>query len=199
MTNHFTSGGGEQNIAQGDHAIGKQVNNYGISPEVFAGYVSKLAVTESALASFFKILEEQQVAPGDLDSKLREIAAQHKELLARVGDNQAAKQAIDAGDYAKAEELLEDIARHHSLAAAEAHADNARLQRVQLRYAKAAAYWQKAAVLLPEESQKERSRYLNKAAYDLDRIGRYKEALPLYEQSLAIWQEIGDRAGKAPR
>ncbi|WP_417908752.1 tetratricopeptide repeat protein [Candidatus Electronema sp. PJ] len=196
MTNHFTSSGGTQPIGQGDHAIGQQNNYYDtISPAVFAEYVSKLAVTESALASFFRILEQEKVPAGDLDSKLREIAGQYKELLARVGGNQAAKQAIDAGDYAKAEALLEDAANQHSLAAAKAHADNARLQRVQLRYAKAAAYWQKAAALLPEDKQKERAEHLSNAGYDLHRIAKYKEALSLWEQSLVIRQEIGDKAG----
>ena len=132
--------------------------------------------------------------PGDLDAKLREIAAQYKELLARAGGNQAAKQAIEAGDYAKAEALLEDVANQHSLAAAEAHADNARLQRIQLRYAKAAAYWQKAAALLPEDKKKERAFYLGEAGSDLYHIAKYSEALPLFEQSLAIDRELGDKA-----
>jgi hypothetical protein len=47
--------GGGQNVGQGDHAIGQQ------------------------------ILEQAQVPPGDLDSKLREIACQHKELLGPRG------------------------------------------------------------------------------------------------------------------
>jgi tetratricopeptide (TPR) repeat protein len=215
MTNQFDSKGGEQNVGQGDHAIGQQNSlstagnespaivaggnvavNYGIPPALFAEYAGKLAVTESALASFFKIMEEQQVPPGDLDSKLREIAANYKELLARVGDDQAAKQAIERGDYAKAEQLLEDVANQHSLAAAEAHADLAKLQEVQLRYAKAAAYWQKAAAMLSEDQKKERSLYLHNAAFDFDRVSRYAEALPLYEQSLAIRREIGNRAGE---
>ncbi|WP_417915423.1 tetratricopeptide repeat protein [Candidatus Electronema sp. JM] len=217
MSSHFDSKGGGQNIAQGENAIGRQenvtqevrgdgcifsgtgdvtVNKYGVPYEAYGELAGKHAVTESALASFFKIMEEQQVPLNDLDSKLREIATDYKALLARVGDDQAAKQAIEAGDYAKAEGLLEDIARHHSLAAAKAYADNAKLQEVQLRYAKAAAYWQKAAALLPEESKKERSLYLHSAAYDLDRIAKYKEALPLYEQSLVIDQELGDRQGE---
>ena len=211
--NQFDSSGeGEQNVAQGDHAIGKQVNVTqpvsghgnissgtgnvtvnGIPPALFAEYAGKLAVTDSALASFFKILEEQQVPLHDLDSKLREIAGQYKELLARVGDDQAAKQAIEAGDYAKAEKLLDDVANQHSLAAAKAHADNARLQRMQYRHAKAAAYWQKAAALLPEEEKKDRAEYLGEAGYDLHQLARSTEAQPLYEQSLAISQEIGDR------
>ena len=35
------------------------------------------------------------------------------------------------------------------------------------------------------------------AGYDLDRITRYSEALPLYEQSLAIYRETGDRPQEA--
>jgi hypothetical protein len=51
------------------------------SPDVLAD-VRKLAVTDAALASFFKILKQEQVPRGDLDSKLREIAFRHKELAA---------------------------------------------------------------------------------------------------------------------
>ena len=61
MDNHFDSKGGEQNTGIGKGSIGQQ-NNYGpIPPALFAEYAGKLAVTDSALASFFKILEEQQV------------------------------------------------------------------------------------------------------------------------------------------
>ncbi|MGX9726180.1 MAG: tetratricopeptide repeat protein [Candidatus Electronema sp. VV] len=216
MDNQFDSKGGGQNIAQGDHAVGKQVNvtqsvsghgcifsgtgnvsvSYGISPALFAEYAGKLAVTDSALVSFFKILEEQQVPHSDLDSKLREIAGQYKELLARVGDDQAAKQAIEAGDYAKAEELLEEAAKQHSISAAETYAELARLQSIQLRYAKAAAYWQKAAALLPEDEKKDRAEYLGEAGYNLHRIAKHKEALPLWEQSLSLYREISDKAGE---
>ncbi len=166
----FTSGNQSPAIGAGrDVAV-----NYGIPPALFAEYAGKLAVTEAALASFFKILEEQQVPLDDLDSKLREIAAQHKELLARLETVQSAdpevqrlkaeaRQAIDTGEYTKAEQLLEAVARQYSLAAAETYAELARLQRIQLRYAKAAEYWQKAAALLPEESKKKRSLYLHKA------------------------------------
>ena len=224
MTDQFhNSGPGEQNVAQGDGSIGKQVNNYygGISPEIFAEYAGKLAVTESALASFFKILEEQQVPLGDLDSKLREIAGQHKELLTRLETVQSqdqevrrlkdeARQAIEAGKYAEAEELLnqaeardvqaieelEQAARQRRISAAASCEDNAMLQRIQFRHAKAAEYWQKATDLLPEDEKMYRGYYLLAAGYDLYRISRYKEALPLYEQSLSIRQEIGDKAGE---
>ncbi len=237
MDNQFESKGGGQNVGQGDHAIGKRVNVTqkvrgdgnifsgtgnvtvnGIPPALFAEYAGKLAVTDSALASFFKILEEQQVPRSDLDSKLREIAATHKELLLRMETVQStdpqvvrlkdeARQAIEAGDYAKAEDLLnqaeardvqaieqlEDAARQRRVSAADTNVTQALAQRIQLRYAKAAAYWQKAAALLPEESKKDRAKYLGEAGNDLHRIAKYKEALPLYEQSLRIRQEIGDK------
>jgi tetratricopeptide (TPR) repeat protein len=77
-----------------------------------------------------------------------------------------------------------------------AHADNARLQRIQYRHAKAAAYWQKAAALLPEESKQERALYLHEAGYDLHRITKYTEALLLWKQSLAIFRELGYKAGE---
>jgi tetratricopeptide (TPR) repeat protein len=248
LGSHFNSKDGEQNIAQGDHAIGQQVNTqqasgdesilsgtgnvavnyYSIPPAVFAEYAGKLAVTDAALASFFKIMEEQQVPPDDLGSKLREIAGQHKELMVRLETVQSedpqvqrlkeeAGQAIEAADYAKAEELLnqaeardmqaieqleeaikqqQDAARQRRISAAASCEDNAKLQRIQLRYAKAAEYWQKAAALLPENKKKERSLYLHEAGDDLHRIARYSEALSLFEQSLAIDYELGDKAGE---
>lgn len=117
MDNHFENKGGEQNIAQGKNPIGKQVNNYGIPPELFAQYVSELGVTDSALASFFRILEEQQVARGELDARLREIAMRHVELLQRFEAVQSddpevqylkeqAGDAIENGAYDQADMLL---------------------------------------------------------------------------------------------
>ena len=182
-------GGGDQNIAQGDHAIGKQVNNYyGISEERADELKDQLSITDLALRNFFKILEEQQIPRDDLDAKLREIAATHKELLARLATvqsedpkvqrlKQEAGQAIEAGEYGKAEDLLsqaealdlkaieemEKTAKQRRISAAATNAEQAELQRVQLRYAKAAEYWQKAAALLPEGEKKGRAYYLNEA------------------------------------
>jgi tetratricopeptide (TPR) repeat protein len=183
---------GSGNIVVG----GNLTINHEVSPELLAKYAKELGATEQVIRGFLSTLLEHDVPREQWDSKLREIAAQHKELLARVGNDQAAKQAIEAGDYAKAEELLEDAARRHTLAAAEANADNARLQRVQLRYAKAAVYWQKAAALLPEDKKKARAEYLNAAGYDLERIASYSEALLLDEQCLSICREIGDKEGE---
>lgn len=228
VSNKFNCNGGEQNIAQGDHAIGKQINNYGVSPELFAQYVSELGVTDSALASFFKILEEQQVARGDLDSKLREIAFRHKELLLRFEAVQSddpevrslkvqAKDAIEDGRFAEAENLLaqarerdrEAVSRmkasiaeqqaaleKRQLSEAASCAEQADLQRLQYRYDKSAQYYQEAATVLPEGRKAKRADYLSAAGYNLKQITRYSEALSLYEQSLSISREIGDRKGE---
>ncbi len=86
MSNEFNCKDGQQNIAQGDNAIGKQENVTqevsgdsnifsgtgnvtvnGIPPALFAEYAGKLAVTESTLRN---VLKKQQVPLSDLDSKL---------------------------------------------------------------------------------------------------------------------------------
>jgi hypothetical protein len=157
-------------------------NSYGVPYEEYRKLADQLDVTAVALASFFKIMEKAEVPHADLESKLWEIAAPHKELLARLDSvksedpqvvkmKQEAKQAVEAGDYAEAEDLLnqaeaidlkaveqvEKTAKQRRISAAETNFDQAKLQRIQLRYEKAAAYWQKAAALLPEESKKERA------------------------------------------
>ncbi len=186
-------------IASGNVTVQK-----GVPPELFAQKVTELALNEATVNSFFITLLEQKVPRDQWDNKLRKIAGHYKELLVRLETvqsadpevvrlKQEARQAVEAGDYAKAEELLENVAKQYSISAARTYVELAKLQEVQLRYAKAAKYWQKASALLPKESKKERAYYLNTAGYDLDRISRYNDALPLYEQSLSISQEIGDR------
>jgi tetratricopeptide (TPR) repeat protein len=196
-------------------------NNYGISPEVFADYAGKLAVTEAALASFLRIAQKLEISQDSLkfcstdpkidwEGVLHEMAAMHKELLLRLETVQSAtsqeawlkkeaRQAVNAGDYIKAEVLLEyavkESVKERSSSAAMICTELVLLQRVQLNYDKAAEYWQKAATLTPEDQKKERSLYLHNAGTDLLRVSP-RQAMSLYEQSLAIRQEIGDRAGE---
>ena len=217
----FASGGGAMNSAQ-DHAVANQYNTYnGVSPELFAEYVKKLALTEEIVQRFFTILEQRQTPRDEWDRKLQEIAAQYKELLQRLEFVQSedprvlelkaqARQAIEAGRFDEAEtrlkqaeardlraiEQLEAAAQKRRISAAETNADNARLQRLQLRYAHAADYWRQAAKLLPEGEKQKRAFYLIAAGNDFDRIARYADALLLFEQSLAIYQEIGDQEGE---
>jgi tetratricopeptide (TPR) repeat protein len=175
MDNQFESKGKDQNIGQGDGAIGKQVNNYGISSEVFAQYVKELGATEQIVRGFFATLLEQEVPRDQWDSKLREIAGQYKELLLRLETVQSedlqmvklkkqAKQAIEAVDYAKAEALLnqaeerdmqlieelERAVRQRRISTAASYADNARLQRAKGDLAKAEQYINRAVELAEE-------------------------------------------------
>jgi hypothetical protein len=102
---------------QGDVTI-----TYGISEEEYGRLREKLAVTDAALKSFFKILEEQQVPPEDLDSKLRGFANTYKNW--RKGINtltsnnptivtlkQEASKALEAGDFARAENKTAQIVK----------------------------------------------------------------------------------------
>ncbi len=189
--------------------------------ETFNEVVKELGITDSALSSFYKILEEQQVPRNDWDNKLRELAKHYKELLSRIDSVQAAdpqvakleveaKQAIEAGDYANAEHLLNHIeeklheqvgklteqVQQRRISAAATTADQARLQEVQFSYEKAAMYWQKAATLMPEERKKERADYLNNAGYNFQRIANYIKAQLMFEQSLAVRQH-SDKIGRS--
>jgi hypothetical protein len=58
------------------------INFQGISEEKYQRLTEELGVTRSALKSFFKILEQQQVPPEDLDHTLRQIATSYKAKLA---------------------------------------------------------------------------------------------------------------------
>ena len=91
----------------------------GISEERHERLAEELGVTRSALRSFFKILEQQQVPPEDLDHTLRQIATSYKDLHAKLqrftSDDpavmalkQQARDALEAGEFARAEALLNE-------------------------------------------------------------------------------------------
>jgi ATP-dependent exoDNAse (exonuclease V) alpha subunit len=102
---------------------------HGVPPKDFQRVSAKLGITEAALASFFKILEEQKVAPEDLDSTLRDFAKRYKQLeedLKRYTSDdpevaalrEQARAALEAGEFDRAEQLLNE-ASAKDLAAAE--------------------------------------------------------------------------------
>jgi tetratricopeptide (TPR) repeat protein len=260
MGDNFDSNGGEQNIAQGDHSIGKQVNNHGPvisttgnqAPAVNAqGNVAitygvpfekyeqvrdecerlkvEYGIKDAAFVSFFKILEQESIPCAEWGAKLPEIAFRHKELLLRFESvtsddpqvqalKEQAGQAIDNGDYDRADALLDQIDERHNNAIHQLHklqaettarlekeqlgkaenlASRARLQRLQYRYEKSAQYYQEAAAALPEGRKTERANCLGAAGEDIWRIARYAEALSLFEQSLSLFREIGERKQEA--
>lgn len=129
-------------------------------------------MTHGALRDFFKILEEKQVAPEDLDHRLREIAKHYKELQQQLqllsSDDPAieelrrqARAALEAVKFEEAEALLnqacdrdleaakqlEEVAQKRFLSAAASKAANGDLKYTQLAYAEAASYFRQAAEL----------------------------------------------------
>jgi tetratricopeptide (TPR) repeat protein len=80
------------------------------------------------------------------------------------------------------------------------------LEEVRLRYIEAAERYRKAAELLPPNNGAKRAEYLRRAASALEFIGSndrqeraaaLAEARSLYEQSLTLYQEMGDKEGQA--
>jgi tetratricopeptide (TPR) repeat protein len=169
---------------------------YGISEEKFQSLAEELGVTRLALKSFFNILEQQQGPLENLDSTLRDIAKRYKALqgqLQALSSNdpeaaalkQAASKALDAGDFAQAEQLLneasqKDLERAQRLqgtiqhlqeekaksllSAAAFKAENGALQATQLRYVEAAIYYRQAVELvetIPIGSEATLATYLN--------------------------------------
>ena len=103
-------------------------------PELLESYerlAQRFGVTRMAVTTFFRVLGERNVAVEDLDAKLREIAARHLTLLKQVEtlpgeDPQVASlkkeavAAIGAGDYARAQALLEQASDADLVAARKA-------------------------------------------------------------------------------
>ncbi len=159
-----------------------------IPPDLLEKYEQlgqRFGVTDMAVATFFRIMGERKVPTEDLDAKLREVAARHLTLLKQVeivpgADPQldalkkSAVAAIGAGDYARAQALLEqafdadlvaarkalDTANQRYVTAAQTKADLGQLKLSQLQYEAAAREFQTAADLVPASEPLIRARYL---------------------------------------
>ena len=189
----------------------------------------KDSISDAAIASFLRILNQENIPCAEWGAKLPEIAFRYKELLLRfeavTSDDpqvqalkEQAKQAIENGDYDRADALLNQAKERdraavatlkaslaeqqaalekRQLSEAQSCVEQAELQRLQYRYEKAAQYWQEAAAALPEGHKAERANYLGAAGQDCYHIAYYAKTLLLLEQSLSISREIGDRKGEA--
>ncbi|HUI96131.1 MAG TPA: tetratricopeptide repeat protein [Xanthobacteraceae bacterium] len=185
-----------------------------VPPELLDRYEAlsqKFGVTDAAVANFLRILGENKVATGDLDAKLREIAAQHLTLLkqtaAQAGDDpqvaalkKDAVAAIGAGDYTRAETQLQqvfdadlvaakkalDAANQRYLTAAKTKADLGRLARAQLHYAAAAQAYQAAADLVPASAPLIRAEYLDALGIVAAEAGNYPLARTALGEALGI-------------
>jgi len=198
---------------------------YGISEEKFESLVSELGVTRVALKSFFNILEQQQVPLENLDSTLRDIAKRYKDLQGQLqaltSDDPAAEAlkqsasiALDTGDFAQAERLLneanqKDLERVQRLQGTIQHLQEERtksllsaaastaalgaLKETQLRYAEAATYYHQAVGLvesIPKGPEAILAIHLNDWAGALWRAGDYSIAEPPLERALAIREQV---------
>jgi len=205
-------------VNRGDNNVTIITRTTGISEEMYDRLSEKYHVTKSALKSFFKILEKEQVSSEDLDSTLREIAKRYKELLAKVdtlkSDDESvkslilqAKQALRNGEFDTAERLfneasdLDIVAMKQARAEleqmqkiinkrAESKAANGELKLAQLTYQAEGEYYQKAAELLPEGNEETLALYLNNAGTAFYEAGLYNKAKPLYERSLSIKEKV---------
>ena len=183
-----------------------------------------LGVTDTALANFFRILGENKVPTEDLDAKLREVATRHLTLLKQAeastdDDPQVAAikkeavAAIGAGDYGRAEGLLQrafnadlaaasraqdavsraqETANKRFLTAAKTRADIAELNLTQLRYAAAAQDFQAAANLVPSGEPLVRSAYLASLGSAARSAGNYPLAGTALAEALSIREKMLD-------
>ena len=190
----------------------------GIPAEQFQRLSAELGVTQAALTSFFKILEQQHIPPEDLDAKLREIATHYQALLERVRTlsaddpaiaqlRDAAEQAIQEGHFDRAEQLLNEasardlaaaqelqgIMAQRLLAAAEAKATNGVLKMTQLAYAEAAHYYRQATEFmqqLPTGNEEHLARFLNGWGVVSYYAGDYRGAERPLKQALALREQV---------
>ena len=209
--------GGTAIIQTGPNSTAQHIENYygGITDKRFQTLAEELGVTKAALTSFFQILEQKQVPLTDLDSTLRAIAQRYQELQAKLtgfnSEDEAveaikrqAKEALDRGDFDRAEALLnhasaKDVsaaktmqanASKRLLRAAAAKAEAGDVKNTQLAYLAAAAYYRQAAQLVPPGEDVALAGYLTRQGNALYMAGRYPEARPILERALALRKQV---------
>jgi len=180
-----------------------------IVPTTDAQTAKELGVTEAALRNFFKILQESHVGADELDAKLREIAAQHKDLLERIAtipdvDERAntlrdeAEAAITEGRYDDADDILHDAESQdlqaiaeledqlHSRKMAVAASAYARgdLAISRFKYQNAANHFLRAAEHTPQSEPRTQIEALNMAGWALYEAAEFQRAEPAYAQAL---------------
>ena len=181
-------------------------------------------ITEAALNQFFTVLGREKTPPDKLDHELRDIAKNYLDLKTKIAALlsedpegtailQQASQAVEAVDFSLAERLfneasqrdeqaaqhLQEVATARLTSAAAAQAANGDLQRVQLNFVNAQAYYRKALELLPSSDKKHWGEYLNSLGNSLREAGiRTKgsdiqkflgEAVTAYRAALTVYTQ----------
>jgi tetratricopeptide (TPR) repeat protein len=183
---------------------------------------AEIQVRKPAVENFLRILGEKQVPIEALSSKLAEIAQRHLELLDRWSVleeeddpairqcTDAAKAAIDAGDYDRADTLLAEAeemdlvaarqareleeqakqaADRRFLSAAAKRAGRGELSLARLDYLGAARHFKAAAEMVPAGEELVLADYLMWESSALGDAGKYWNAEKSVERSLGIWEK----------
>ena len=166
-----------------------------ISPETITQLKAQ-GITEAALNQFFTVMGREKTPPDKLDHELRDIAKNYLDLKTKIAALlsedpegtaliQQARQAVEAVNFPLAERLfneasqrdeqaaqnLQQVATTRLTSAAAAQAANGDLQRVQLNFVKAQAYYRNALQLLPPSNKKHRGKYLISLGNSLQEAG----------------------------
>ena len=153
-------------------------------------------ITEAALNQFLNDLGRKKIPPEALDHELRDIANNYLDLKTKMATLssegpevtaliQQARQAVEAVNFPLAERLfneasqrdeqaaqhLQQVATARLTSAAAAQAANGDLQRVQLNFVNAQAYYRKALELLPPSDREHRGPYLVLLGMSLQEAG----------------------------
>jgi tetratricopeptide (TPR) repeat protein len=182
----------------------------------------ELGVSKAALASFYKILNAQNIPPRNHAQTLRKITRTYlnnlKELASLPAEDAAvqvllseAGQVLSQGEFNQAEALInqaktQDLvaaqelpatANKRFLSAAESAAQNGRLKLAQLKYLEAADYFQEAAKIVPVRFAGKTADYLTAAGSALYEAGQYPEAESVYQRGLVIREKrLGENHAK---
>lgn len=200
-----------QNIQGVQSGNNNTQNNYFTDTKRIEELSRQLGVTEPAIESFLKEFEYENVPPGELDNKLRTIAARHKELEKRVAQleskdpavvalQQKAREAIHGLRYELAEALLDqaaelDIAAAKKInaaylermrSAAENRALKAETLYTRFAFAKAIDAYEEAIQFAEDgKAGKKKSDYQNMLGNVYSDIAQYQKAIAYYELALA--------------
>jgi len=188
----------------------------------FTALKVQLGVTEQALRGFFDILEQGKVPAKEWLTRLTEIALRHRQALERLAaletkDPQVqalagqARAAIEAGDYGRAEELLDQAEQRglagiqeaekvlqaaqttveqRRLSVAAVRAEQAELSLIQLRYRQAAERFVAAAELVPDSKPEQRLDYRERHADALYRQGDEKGDNAVLKEAIRAYRDL---------
>ena len=144
----------------------------------------RLGVTEGAVNSFLRRIGEAEVPPERIPATLDQMAeryrALHGELESLRGQTPEvaqpevtqAEQAIEAGDFGRARQLLAAIGEAHDRAAATTWARRGDIDMIDLRYRDAAKAYQNAAARIPVEDAETWRQHTRQAGIALRQQGQ---------------------------